>query len=50
MKSGRISRFATIHFPDRRTHTETDRWDRRQVSKNSAYALLIESDALIIGR
>jgi len=29
-------------------HTQTDRWDRRQVYSNSAYALLIVSDALII--
>ena len=42
-----ISRFATVHFADRPTHThtayterETDRWDKRQVYCNSAYALL----------
>ena len=37
-------RFATIHFPDRQTdtvtHTQTDRWDKRQVYSNSAYAVL----------
>ena len=30
-----ISRFATVHFTDRQTETQTDRWDRRQVSKMS---------------
>jgi len=29
-------------------NTQIDRWDRRQVYSNSAYALLIDSDALII--
>ena len=34
-----ISRFATVHFPDRQTErhtdTQTDRWDRRQTCKNT---------------
>jgi len=34
----RIRRFAIIHFQD----THTDRWNRRQVSKNSAYACYID--------
>jgi len=29
-------------------HTQTERWDRRQVYSNSVYALLIVSDALTI--
>jgi len=33
---------------DRQTHRQTDRWARRQVSKISAYAHLIESDALTV--
>jgi len=41
-----FSHFATVHFPD--IQTQTDRWDKRQVYSNSAYALLIVSDALII--
>jgi len=47
------SRFATVHFPDRHTdthihtHTQTDRWSRRETCIKSAYAL-IESDALIM--
>jgi len=45
-----LSRFATVHFPDRHTHTQTDRWSRRMFYSNTAYTLakLIESDALII--
>jgi len=43
-----ISHFATVHFLDRPTDTQTDRWDRRQVYSNSAYALLIVSDTLVI--
>jgi len=33
---------------DRQTHGPTDRWDRWQTSTMNAYALLIESDALIM--
>jgi len=36
-----LSFFATIHFPDRQTDrpndTQTDRWDKQQISKNNAY-------------
>ena len=32
-----------------RTDRQMDRWSRRQVYSNSVYAVLIESDALIIG-
>jgi len=42
-----VSRFATIPFLDRQTHT--DRWARQQVHNMSApLTMLIESDALII--
>jgi len=34
-----FSRFVTVHFtPDRQTDAQTDRWCRRQVSKNTMYA------------
>jgi len=41
-----ISRFATVglHFPDRETHTQTDRWARRQVYTISAYARYIDRE------
>jgi len=46
-----ISRFATVHFPDRQTDRLTDRqtnrWARWQVCNMSTYAL-IKSDTLII--
>jgi len=46
-----LSRFATIYFPDgqtdRPTDTETDRWERRQVSKKSAYARYIDRERRI---
>jgi len=43
-----ISRFATIHFPNRPTDRPTDRWYRQQAHTMSApLAMLIESDALI---
>jgi len=42
MASESISRFVTVHFLNRQTetqtHTQPDRWARRQVSKISAYA------------
>ena len=37
-----ISRFATVHFPDRHTHRLTE-WARQQVSKISAYAHYTDS-------
>jgi len=41
-----ISRFVTVHFPDRQTHThsltQTDRWARRQLDSISPYALYID--------
>ena len=40
----RISRFATVHFLDTQTDTQTDKWDRRQLNSISTYALV--SDAL----
>jgi len=42
-----FSRFVTVHFPDRHTdiHRETDRWSRRQVSKNTAYACYTDKRA-----
>jgi len=44
-----FSRFATIHFLDRQTDTDTHRWARRQVRNMSgSLAMLIYSDALII--
>jgi len=46
--SGCNQPFCHVHFPDRQTDRHTDRWTRRQVRKISAYARLIESDALII--
>jgi len=39
-----FSRFATVHFPDRLTDTQTERLDRRQVSKISAYARYIDRE------
>jgi len=32
--------FAKIHFPDRQTDRQTDRWDRRQLYSKSDYAPL----------
>ena len=44
-----LSRFATIHFADRPTDRQTDRWSRRQARTMSApFAMLIESNALKI--
>ena len=34
-----VSRFATVHTPDRHTHRQTDTWGRRQVYSRSAYTL-----------
>ena len=43
-----ISRFATVHFPgwqtDQPTHTQTDRWARRQVTMTGAYACYIDKE------
>ena len=33
-----FSCFATVHFPDRQTRRQTNRWSRQQVSKNTMYA------------
>jgi len=37
---------STLYGPTHSTHTDIDRWDRRQDYNNSAYALLVESNAL----
>ena len=42
-----LSRFATIHFPNRQTHRPTDGIGDRSVRIARTLAILIESDALI---